>query len=34
MISLEREINYNWYSYTQELKGKRYCLYEQRVETK
>ena len=30
MIPLEREINYNRYTYTQVLKGKRYCLYEQR----
>ena len=30
MISLEREINYNRYTYTQVLKGKRYYLYEQR----
>ena len=29
MIPLEREINYNRYTYTQVLKGKRYCLYEQ-----
>jgi len=30
MIPLELEINYNRYTYTQVLKGKRYCLYEQR----
>ena len=30
MIPLEREINYNRYTYIQVLKGKRYCLYEQR----
>ena len=29
MIPLAREINYKRYTYTQVLKGKRYCLYEQ-----
>ena len=29
MIPIEREINYIGCCYTQVLKGKRYCLYEQ-----
>ena len=29
MIPLDKIINKNNYSYTQVLKGKRYCLYEQ-----
>ena len=30
MIPLDEIINKNNYTYTQVLKGKRYCLYEQR----
>jgi len=30
MIPLDKIINKNNYTYTQVLKGKRYCLYEQR----
>ena len=30
MKPLSQKINYKGYSYTQVLKGKRYCLYEQR----
>ena len=29
MKPLSQKINYKGYSYTQVLKGKRYCLYEQ-----
>ena len=30
MIPLPQNLTYNHYGYTQVLKGKRYCLYEQR----
>ena len=30
MIPLDKIINKNNYTYTQVLKGKRYCIYEQR----
>ena len=29
MIPLPQNLTYNHYGYTQVLKGKRYCLYEQ-----